>query len=112
MIHFYGRSKKEQLKIRHQLGPFIFNNRGEAREGVDKMLEKILLLKTRFYWAPYDPNHFISLRRVKYNLAGYDHYSFPQIEQYANQQEWIEGMLVEEFSEEELGEKEIKELKR
>ena len=84
MIHFYGRSKKAQLKIRHQLGPFIFNKREEAWEEADKMLKDFLWLKTSFYWAPYDPNHFISLRRIKYRLAGYEHCSIPQIEQYAN----------------------------
>ena len=43
MIHFYGRSKKSQLKIRHQLGPFIFNKREEAWEEADKMLKGYLL---------------------------------------------------------------------
>jgi len=69
-------------------------------------------MKTSFYWAPYDPNHFISLRRIKYRLAGYDHFSIPQIEKYANQQEWVEGTLVEDYSEEELAEKEIKKLEK
>jgi len=110
MIHLYGRSKKAQLKIIHQLGPFIFNKREEAWEEADKMLKNVLLLKTSFYWAPYEPNHFISLRRVKYRLTGYGHCSIPQIEQYANQQEWVEGTLVEEFSEEELAETTIKNL--
>ena len=91
MIHFYGKSKKEQLKIRHQLGPFIFNKREEAWEEADKILKNFLLLKTSFCWAPYDPNHFISLRRVKHRLAGYEHCNIPQIEQYANKKEWVEG---------------------
>lgn len=56
--------------------------------------------------------HFISLRRVKYRLAGYDHSSIPQIEQYVNQQEWVEGTLVEEFSKEELAERAIKNLEK
>ena len=30
LSHFYGARKKAQLKIRHQLGPFIFNKREEA----------------------------------------------------------------------------------
>ena len=45
-------------------------------------------------------------------LTGYDHCSIPQIEQYANQQEWVEGTLVEEFSEEELAERAIKNLEK
>ena len=59
-----------------------------------------------------NPNHLISLRRVKYKLAGYDHCSIPQIQQYANQREWVEGTLVEEFSEEELTERAIKKLEK
>jgi len=76
------------------------------------MLKNFLLLKISFYWETYDPNHFISLIRVKYRLSGYDHCSIPQIEQYANQQEWVEGTLVEEFSEEELTERAIKNLEK
>ena len=60
MIHFHSRNKKAQLRIKHQLGPFIFNKREEAWDEADQML-KALHLKTSFYWAPYDPNHFISL---------------------------------------------------
>lgn len=62
--------------------------------------------------APYDPNHFIILRRVKHRLAGYEHCNIPQIEQYANQQEWVEGTLVEELSDEEIAEKAIKDLEK
>ena len=40
------------------------------------------------------------------------HYSIPQIEQYANQEEWIEGTLVEELIEEERLEKEMKEFEK
>ena len=111
MVHFYSRSKKAQLKIRHQLGPFIFNKREEAWEEADKIL-KGYQLKTSFYWAPYDPNHFISLRRIKYRLAGYDHFSIPQIEKYANQQEWVQDTLVKDYFEEELAKKAIKKLEK
>ena len=111
MIHFHSRNKKEQLKIKHQLGPFIFNKREEAWEEEDKNL-KGLLLQTSFYWAPYDPNHFISLRRIKYRLATYDHFSIPEIEKHANQLEWREGTLVEDYSEEELAERAIKNLEK
>ena len=76
------------------------------------MLKNFLLLKKSFYWAPYDPNHFISLRRIKYKLADYEHCSIPKIEQYANQQEWVEGTLIEELSEEEIAEKSIKNLEK
>lgn len=36
--------------------------------------------------------------------------AFPQIEKYANQQEWIEGTIVEDYSEEELAQKAVKKL--
>jgi len=111
MVHFYSRNKKAQLKIKHQLGPFIFNKREEAWEEADKIL-KSFQLKTSFYWAPYDPNHFISLRRIKYRLASYDHFSIPKIEKYANQQEWVEGTLVEDYSKEESAQKAIKKLEK
>jgi len=111
MVHFYSINKKAQLKIKHQLGPFIFNKREEAWEEAYKIL-KSFQLKTSFYWAPYDPNHFISLRIIKYRLASYDHFSIPQIEKYSNQQEWVEGTLVEDYSEEELAQKAIKKLEK
>ena len=112
MVHFFGKSKKAQLKIKNQLGPFIFNKREEAWKDADQILSEKLKLKTSFYWAPYDPNHFISLRRIKYRLAAYEHFNIPQIEQHANQQEWVEGTVVEECSEEEIVEKAIKDLEK
>lgn len=59
------------------------------------------MLKKSFCWAPYDLEHFISFRRVKNKLSRYVHQPIPQIEQYANRQEWVEGTLVEELTEEE-----------
>ena len=111
LTHFCNAKKKAQLKIRNQLGPFVFNKR-EAWEEADKILGEQLKLKQSFYWAPYDPNHFISLRRIKYRLAAYEHCTIPQIEQFANQQEWVKGTLVEEFTEEEITEKSIKNLEK
>ena len=112
LTHFYGARKKAQLKIRRQLGPFIFNKREEAWKDADNILRERLKLKQSFLWSPYDPEHFISFRRVKNKLTGYVHHSIPQIEQYANQQEWIEGTLVEELTEEEILEKEMKEFEK
>ena len=85
MIHFFGKSKKAQLKIKNQLGPFIFNKREEAWKDVDQILGEKLKLKLSFHWSPYDPKHFISFRRVKNKLTGYVHHIIPEIEQYANQ---------------------------
>ena len=111
MIHFHSKNKKAQLKIKLQLGPFIFNKREEAWEEADKIL-KGLQLKTSFLWSPYDPNHFISLRRVRYRLASYDHVRIPHLEKYANQLEWKEGTLEEASSKEEITQKAAKNLKK
>jgi len=73
------------------------------------MLES-LGLKTSFLWKPYDPNHFISLRRVKYRLSSYDHVRLPHIEQYANQSKWKRGTLEEPVTQEELNERERRNL--
>jgi len=70
------------------------------------------MLKQSFHWSPYDPKHFISFRRVKNKLTGYVHHKIPEIEQYDNQQEWVEGTLVEELTEEEKLEKSMKELQK
>jgi len=69
-----------------------------------------LQLHTSFIWAPYDTNNFISLRRVKYRLASYDHFRIPHIEKYANQLEWKEGTLEEENSKEDLAQQASKKL--
>jgi len=84
IVHFCNAKKKAQLKIRNQLGPFIFNKR-EAWEEADNILGEELMLKQSFYWTPYDPGHFVSYRRVKNNLAPYVHFRIPEIQQYANQ---------------------------
>jgi len=65
-------------------------------------------LKQSFHWSPYDPEHFISFRRVKNKLTVYVHYKLLEIEQYANQRDWVEGTPVEELIEEEKLEKVIK----
>lgn len=71
------------------------------------------MLKQSFYWAPYDPEHFISLRRIKHRLSRYVHQPIPYIEQHANQQEWVEGILDdEELTEEEKLEREMKEIEK
>jgi len=79
---------------------------------VDIILRDKLKLKLSFLWSPYDPQHFISFRRVKNKLTGYVHHKIPEIEQFANQQEWVEGTLVEEHTQEEKTEKAIKDLEK
>jgi len=72
----------------------------------------VLGLQTSFLWAPYDPTHFINLRRVRYRLASYDHLRFPHIEKYANQLEWREGTLKEATTQEELAQRGIRNLQK
>ncbi len=104
MKNFSGKGKKAQLKVRNQLGHFIYNKREEGWKEADRMLEG-LGLKTSFLWKPYDPNHFITLRRVKYRLSSYDHVRLPHIEKYANQTKWKRGTLEEPVTQEELNER-------
>lgn len=93
------------------MGPFTFNKR-ETWQEADEILGHRLKLKQSFYFAPFDPNHFISYRKVKNKLPTYVHGQIPEIQQYANQQEWLEGTLFEEITEEEKLEKEMKELEK
>ena len=69
-------------------------------------------MQTSFLWSPYDPNHFISLRRVKFKLASYDHVRLPHIEKYANLLRWKEGKLEEASPREEILHKEAKNLEK
>ena len=50
-------------------------------------------LKQSFIWN-YDPLDFICNRRQKNKLCPYIHHRIPEIEQYANQSEWVEGTLI------------------
>ena len=65
-------------------------------------------MKRSFWWVPYDPLGFISARRVKYRLTPYTHCKIPHIEKYANQDAWAQGTLVEEFTQEEIMEQNVK----
>ncbi len=111
VLHFSGRGKKAELKFRNQLGYFVYNKREEGWKEADRMLES-LGLHTSFLWKPYDPNHFITLRRVKYRLASYDHVRLPHIEKYANQIKWRRGTLEEDVTQEELNQRAVKNLQK
>ena len=85
--------KKAQLRIKDHLGPFICNKRKTEKEAKE-ILER-LRLKNSFIW-PYDPHSFISDRRQKHKLSPYIHHRILEIEHYANQNEWVEGTLIEQ----------------
>ena len=111
LTHFHSTKKKAQLKFRDQLGPFVMNKK-EGWQDADQILGEKLRLKRSFWWVPYDPNGFINARKIKYRLSAYKHCKIPQIEQFANQDEWVEGTLVEEFTQEEIMEQNVKDLEK
>lgn len=111
LTHFYGAKKRAHLKLRSQLGPFIINKK-EGWQDDDKILGEQLTLKRSFWWVPYDPQGFIYNRKVKNRLSAYKNLRIPNIEQSANQDEWVEGTLVEEITEEEKMEQAMKTLEK
>lgn len=111
LTHFHSAKKKARLKFKDQLGPFVMNKK-EGWQDVDQILGGELKLKRIFCWVPYDPDGFISARKVKYRLTSYEHCKIPQIEQFANQDEWVQGTLVEEFTQEEIMVQNVKHLEK
>jgi len=111
LTHFYNAKKEAQLRIKNQLGPFVINKR-EAWEDADKILGEQLKLKKSFWWVPYDPNSFISDRKVRNMLSAYVHHRILDIEQFTNQDDWVEGTLVEQISEQENMEMAMKDLEK
>lgn len=98
LVHFCNARKKAPLRIKNQLGPYICNDREAWREA-EIILEEHLMLQKSFGWRPYDPNSFICDRRMKNSLSPYIHHRILEIEQFENLDEWIEGTLVEDVSE-------------
>jgi hypothetical protein len=84
-IHFVSLKKKQQLRLKGQIGSFICNNRGAGDEA-DRLLRE-MKFTTSFPWH-YDPHGIISEMRVKNKNAPYVHEPRPEIEKYANQTEW------------------------
>jgi hypothetical protein len=91
-IHFVSLKKKQQLRIKGQIGSFICNSRG-AGEEADRMLKEMKFFMS-FPWH-YDPCGIISEMRVKNKNIPYVHESKPEIEKFANQTVWMPDTLVE-----------------
>ena len=91
-IHFTRANKKAQLRIKDHLSPFVCNNR-EAGKVAEEIIEHMRLNKS--FGLRYDPRSFICDRRMKNKLSPYLYHKIPEIEQYANMNEWREGTLVE-----------------
>ena len=91
-IHFVSLKKKQQLRIKGQIGSFICNIRG-TREEVDRMLNEMKFFMS-FTWH-YDPCEIISEMRVKNKNVSYAHESKPKIEKFANQIVWVPDTLMD-----------------
>jgi len=65
LTNFHSAKKKAHLKFKDHLGPFIMNKK-EGWQEAEQILRDKYKLKRSFWWVPYDPEGFISNRRVKY----------------------------------------------
>lgn len=84
--------KKQQLRIKGQIGSFICNSRGTGEEA-DRLLKEMKFFVS-FTWH-YDPCEIISEMRMKNKNISYVHISRPEVEKFANQKEWEPNTLVE-----------------
>jgi hypothetical protein len=91
-IHFVSLKKKQQLRIKGQIGSFICNSRG-AGEEADRMLKE-MKFSMSFIWH-YDPYGIISDMRVKNKNAPYAHESKSEIEKFSNQTVWLPDTLMD-----------------
>jgi hypothetical protein len=90
-IHFVSLKKKQQLRIKGQIGSFIYNSQGTGEEA-DKFLKEIKFFVS-FTWH-YDPCGIISEMRIKNKNILYVHTPRPEIEKFTNQTEWEPNTLV------------------
>jgi hypothetical protein len=84
-IHFVSLKKKQQLRIKGQIGPFICNSQAIGEEA-DKLLKE-MKFSTSFTWH-YDPCGIIVEMRAKNKSSPYAHTLKPEIEKFVNQTEW------------------------
>jgi hypothetical protein len=84
-IHFVSLKKKQQLRLKGQIGSFICNNRGAGDEA-DKLLRE-MKFPTSFAWH-YDPYGIISEMRLRNKTGPYAHEPKPEVEKFSNQTEW------------------------
>ena len=91
-IHFVSLKKKQQMRIKGKIGPFICNSQ-VVREEVDKILKE-MKFNTSFIWR-YDPSGIIAKMRSKNKISPYSHTLKLEIEKYVNQTKWEENTLVD-----------------
>ena len=80
-IHFVSLKKKQQLRIKGQIGSFICNSQGVGEE-VDRLLKEMKFFVS-FTWH-YDPCGIISEMRIKNKNIPYVHISRPKVENFSN----------------------------
>jgi hypothetical protein len=84
-IHFVYLNKKQQLRIKGQIGYSICKIRVVGEEA-DKLLKE-MKFNTSFLW-PYDPCGITAEMRSKNKSSPYAHALKPEIEKFLNQIEW------------------------
>jgi hypothetical protein len=91
-ILFLSLKKKQQLRIKGQIGSFICKSRGVGEE-VDRLLKEMKFFVS-FTWH-YDLCRIISEMRIKNKNIPYVHISRLEVENFSNQTEWEPNTLVE-----------------
>ena len=91
-IHFVAFKKKQQLRIKGQIGSFICKSR-YALEEANKLLQDMKFRKS--FPLHYDPCGIIAETRLKNNISPYAHVPKPEIEKFMNQTEWEENTLTD-----------------
>jgi hypothetical protein len=81
-IHFVALKKKQQLRIKSQIGSFICNSRAVGEEANN--LLKQMNFSLSFAWN-YDLFGIISETGIKQRNSPYAHIQNPEIEQFMNQ---------------------------
>jgi hypothetical protein len=85
VIHFLSLKKKQPMRIKGKIGPFIYNSRAAGEEAY-KLLNE-MKFSTSFTWH-YDPCGIIVEMRSKNKISSHAHTLKPEIEKYVNQTEW------------------------
>jgi hypothetical protein len=91
-IHFVSLKKKQQLRIKGQIGSFICNSRAVGEEA-NKLLKE-MKFDISFPWH-YDPCGVIAEMRFRNKSSPYAHVPKPEIEKFMNQSEWEVNTLEE-----------------
>jgi hypothetical protein len=89
-IHFVSLKKKQQLRIKGQIGSFICNIQ-DVGEDSNKLLKE-MKFDISFLWH-YDLCGIIVEMRFKNKSSPYAHVPKPKIEKYMNQTEWEANTL-------------------